>query len=762
MSALNHPDYENESKRLSLTIDYLKHFDEIINKRKKQIDEYLDYSKTHYNSDNSEQFNELIINETLQGSMESRLKNISKSLNKPYFARVDFREDGANKLGRYYIGKMSLLNEDTEEFLIIDWRSPIANLYYEGRLGESSYKCPDGEISGKISLKRQYTIENAKLEEIFDIDITTNDDFLQAALGSNKDNRLKDIVSTIQTEQNKVIRAPMWNPLIVQGAAGGGKTTIALHRIAYLMYHYEKTLKPENFMIIAPNSFFLSYISEVLPELGVENVIQTTFEDFAFKVLGKNIGKKLKLNSPHEKLSTIIENSPNYMNNNDNTHADIITMASSFKSSLEFKSLLSRYLIYIEYHYIPKEDFKVNEFVLFTYKEIQRQFIKEYSYLPFTKRINEIKKRMLNKISYQSDKILNRIEDEYEEKLNKVRNAMDDCEERRIKIISIIDERDNLLSDIKSGLKNVVKDYISKIPKRSIYIYYKNFLGNLDKLKGDNHDIDIINYIKDSSLENLKNNTIEIEDLSPLMDIATSIYGINEKINLRHIVIDEAQDLSLFQFYILKKIVNNNSFTILGDLCQGIYSYRGINDWNDVSTHIFDENSTKLCLEQSYRTTIEIMNSATKVIGSLSDSRLPKAKPVIRHGEEVKIFEKNSLKEIAKEIDIRIENLANSNYKSMAIICKTLDECKKLKSLIKNKKNISLITGKEKNYPGGIVIIPCHLAKGLEFDVVIIANVSKEAYIKKELDVKLLYVAMTRPLHELYIYSLGEKSEILP
>ncbi|WP_373897333.1 RNA polymerase recycling motor HelD [Haloimpatiens sp. FM7315] len=758
MPAFKHPDYKNECKKLKLTLSYLKDFNELISTRKKQIDEAVEYSKSHYNSDNAEQFNELVINESMQISMKTKSKELKRSLLKPYFARVDFTEDNSMKLGKYYIGKMSVINEETGEFIIVDWRSPVANLYYEGRLGNASYICPDGNIKGEISLKRQYTIENALLKEIFDIDITTNDDFLQAALGSNKDNRLKDIVSTIQSEQNKVIRANMWKPLIVQGAAGGGKTTIALHRIAYLMYNYEKTLKPENFMIIAPNKFFLSYISEVLPELGVENVSQTTFEEFAFSVLNKKNYKKLKLKPPHEKLSNIIEN---YSNKKAEENQMIIS-ASTFKSSLEFKDLLKKYLKYIAYHYIPKEDFKIHDFVLFTYKEILKLFLKDYSYLPFTKRINEIKKSMINKIEYKKDKILDHIENEYEVKLNKVRRSMNDCEERREKIIKIIDERDDLLLKVKKKLKTIVKEYTSKIPERSVFEYYENFLINLPKLKEEDTNQNLINYIKDTSLDDLKNKTLEMEDLSPLMYLSVCIYGLDEKINLRHIVIDEAQDFSLFQLYVLKKIVKNSSFTILGDLCQGIYEYRGIKDWNDVSELIFNgEPSTKLCLEQSYRTTIEIMDSASSVIESLKDSRLPKAKPVIRHGDKVKVFEKDSLKDIASALDERIEIMKKSKYKSMAIICKTLKECSDLKKLLKNKKDVSLITGKEKDYPGGIVLIPCYLAKGLEFDVVIIANASKDSYTEETLDVKLLYVAMTRPLHELYIYSLLEKAKML-
>lgn len=753
MSAFEHPDYKNELKRLEKTVGVLNNLNETIENEKALIDKSVEYSKAHYNADNTEQFNELVLNENRQFSLKSKLKNLKTSLDKPYFARVDFKEDLSSKVDNIYIGKMSLLDKETNEFLIVDWRSPVANLYYEGRIGRASYICPDGKTFGDISLKRQYIIEDSNLKDIFDIDITTNDDFLQIALGSNKDSRLKDIVSTIQSEQNKVIRADMWKPLIVQGAAGGGKTTIALHRIAYFMYNNENTLKPENFMIIAPNRFFLSYISDVLPELGVENVSQTTFEDLSFRIAKKHLDKSMKLKPAYEKLAYILEHED---------EAFYITEASKFKSSLEFKDLLEKYIKYIEYNYIPKVDFKLYDTVLFSYKEIHKLFMKDYSHLPFSKRIDEITKSLINRISFRKDYILKDVEDEYEKKLNVIRKSMNDCKERREKLTSLIKERDEILLDIKKRSKTLVKNYIKNIPKRSITEYYKNFLDNLLILNKDNGKEDILKYLKDNSLQDIKNNLIEVEDLAPIIYITLKVYGLDEKLNLRHIIIDEAQDFSLFQLFALKQITNSGSFTILGDLCQGIYNYRGINDWNDVNKYIFkDEVCNNLCLEQSYRTTIEIMNTASNIISSLNDPRLPIAKPVIRHGEKVSVSEKSSLSEIANEIDKKIEFMLDSEYSSMAIICKTSNECKKLKSMLKNKKNVSMITGKENDYTGGIVIIPSYLAKGLEFDIVIIANASNEVYKKNDLDAKLLYVAMTRPLHKLYIYSLNQKSELI-
>lgn len=756
MSALNHPDYNKEIERLSYTLDYLKSYNFNVQKEKMRIDKEVDYGLSHYNSDNAEQFNELVINKSIMDSLSQKLKDVDKSLSKPYFARVDFSENGNNNLQNLYIGKISLMRDSDQELVIIDWRAPIATLYYEGRLGKASFESPEGEITGEIRLKRQYTIESAELKEIYDIDITTNDEFLQAALGSSKDNRLKDIVSTIQAEQNKVIRANMWKPLIVQGAAGGGKTTIALHRIAYLLYNHENSLGPKNFMIIAPNRFFLSYISEVLPDLGVENVLQTTFEDFALNI----IGKKLKIINSYEKLSSLI-------NYKDKTNENkIIKNISWFKSSLEFKNVIETFVKNIEDNFIPKEDFRLDNFILLKYETINSLFINQYKNLPFFKRINEIKKTLVNTLKQNKNPIIEEVTKQYDYKIEEVRDNMNDCPERRKIIIELTGARDFLIKKIIKESKTIVKEYLAKCKILSPLEYYLSFLNDpilfyescckyTDKFTAEN--------LRTNTLYNLNKNAVEIEDLAPLMYIKYLIRGLDEKLTVRHVVIDEAQDFSPFQLFIIKNLIGGNSFTILGDLCQGIYSYRGITDWEKVSKNIFgEENYSMLTLEQSYRTTIEIMGAASSVIEYLNDENLPTPKPVIRHGEKVKIIEKSTLKEISLDMAEKIKNIKFEGFKSAAIICKTLEECKKLKIELKSVGlNIDIITGNEAEFLGGVVLIPSYLVKGLEFDVVIIANGSKEAYSTDPLDVKLLYIAMTRPLHRLYIYSLGDKAEML-
>lgn len=759
MASHKHPDYPQELERLEYTLNYVNStFDRMI-MEKERIDREVDRSKKGLGSDSSQEYIDLMINSMFQDSIKLKLRNLEAAKKKPYFARIDFKEYMKDDPEKVYIGKMSLMREEDQELVIVDWRAPVSNLYYEGRLGECSYQCPEGEIKGDLSLKRQFSIEDGKLKDIFDIDITTNDEFLQSYLGASADNRLKDIVTTIQTEQNQIIRADMWTPLIVQGAAGSGKTTIALHRIAYLIYTYERTFEPENFMIIAPTRFFLNYISDVLPELGVDRVKQTTFEDFAMEF----IGKKVKLKDTYDKLTNFVNHN---VKEEDIKINNLVKRESEFKSSMIFKDVLDKYIKIIEMDFIPKEDFKILSWVLFKYEEINKLFIEEYRDLPMTKRINEIKKHLNNRLKLKKDGIVASLQTECDRKIKHLKANMEEGEDRRKLIIEAIDYKNDMTTDLENISKKAVKEYISKISKLNPIDYYKEFYLNknyFETLAEDFLSSSDIEFVGDYTNSIIKDGYFEIEDLAALMYIKFNIYGIDEKIPVKHIVIDEAQDFSVFQFYVLKNIIKDSSFTILGDLCQGIHSYRGTKDWENVTERVFTDGRSKILkLEQSYRTTIEIMDAANKVIGKLGDEKLPFGRPVIRHGEDVKIFKFEDLKEVAKGIQEKIEELYDEGFRSIAIVCKTMEECLKMQSFLKKGKHTpQLITGKEKEYKGGILIVPSYLAKGLEFDAVIIGNGNSEAYTEDELDIKLLYVSMTRPLHRLYIFYHGEISSLL-
>lgn len=759
MAQEKHPDYMEELERFNYTLDNVHKTFESMVLEKERIDKEVDRSKKGMGSDSSQEYIDLMVNSMFQDSIKLKLRNLEAAKKKPYFARIDFKEALREKAEKIYIGKMSLMREENQELIIVDWRAPVSNLYYEGRLGECSYACPEGTIDGDLSLKRQFSIDNGELRGIFDIDITTNDDFLQSYLGANADNRLKDIVTTIQSEQNQIIRADMWTPLIVQGAAGSGKTTIALHRIAYLIYTYERTFEPENFMIIAPTRFFLNYISDVLPELGVDRVKQTTFEDFAMEF----IGKKVKIKDAYEKLVKFVDHNSKEEEIILNSS---VKMESRFKSSMLFKDVLDRYITLIEKDFIPKEDFKILSWVLFKYEEINKLFIEEYSDLPMVKRINEIKKHLNNRLKLKKDGIAASLQAECDRRIKYLKENMEETEERRELIVKAIDYKNDMIKDLENISKRAVKEYIAKISKLNPIDYYKEFYFKNEYFKNLSYGIieeDEINFIKDYSSEVIKSGFFEIEDLAAIMYIKFNIYGVDEKIPVKHIVVDEAQDFSVFQFYVLKNIIKDSSFTILGDLCQGIHSYRGTRDWDNVTESVFIDGRSKILkLEQSYRTTIEIMDAANKVISKLNDDKLPLGRPVIRHGEAVEIFEYKDMKGVSEGIKERIDLLVEEGFKSIAVVCKTMDECVKMQSFLKKGSNVPrLITGKDKEYTGGILIVPSYLAKGLEFDAVIIGNGNNDAYKYDELDIKLLYVSMTRPLHRLYIFYHGELSPLL-
>ena len=591
-----------------------------------------------------------------------------------------------------------------------------------------------------------------------DIDITTNDEMLQPFLSANSDTRLKNIISTIQAEQNKIIRADMWQPLIVQGVAGSGKTTIALHRIAYLIYNYDKNFFPEEFLIIAPNKFFLNYISNVLPDLGVDRVGQSTYEEIAFDV----IGQEFEIEEPNDKLARIIDNNKS---EKEAKICEMIIEASKFKSSIRFKNLLDEYLYEVEKRFIPETDFKVGKYVFMKREEIAHLFYKEYNNLPLCRRMEEIAKHLKSSIAMRSGSILKDIEEDRDYKIAKIKMEEENREIQLSLIRDAYDEAEKLAKEVTKDAKKNVQKYINSTNKVVEPIkYYKEFMDvYITEIAKDRLPSDQIKYIKESFAKAQRKGKIEMEDLAPLMYIKYMIHGINTKFDLKHIVIDEAQDFSEFQFYIFKKIVKSNSLTILGDLAQGIYFYRGTNNWQKTMSIVFGEgiDPTYLTLKKTYRTTEEIMNTANKVISHLIDKlNCPPGEPVMKNGAPVVIKQFNSQNEMVEQIIERLLEYKGKGFSNIALICKTVEDCIKLKEELANDE-IHVINSKDSEYTGGINIVPSYLSKGLEFDAVIITNADTFNYTMSEVDTKLLYVCATRAMNTLEIYHVEELTKLL-
>ena len=673
-----------------------------------------------------------------------KLENIKKIKNVPYFARMDFKEENRD-LEKLYIGKISILDNKTAEPIIVDWRAPISNLYYEGKIGSAEYECLGKKIKGDILLKRQYIIEKKQLKKYIDINVTGNDELLQNALEEKADDRLKNIVATIQDEQNKIIRAKINSPLIVQGVAGSGKTTIALHRIAYLIYNYEKEFKPEEFMIIAPTKFFLNYISNILPDLGVNNVKQCTFEDFAYDV----IGKKLKISDSNEKLVIIVNKEFDDINKG---KIDIMIKEAKYKSSIKFKKIVDDYLLQIENNYIPKNDFYFKDYEIMSYNNINKLFKETYKMYNYNDRIKEIEKNLISELKKKSLLIIDDIRKKRSKELQNLTG------ENRIKVF---DKYEKIIKLLEKDYKKIVKQYLNQISKKDCIQYYKEFIDGYLQNSGE-----VMIYLKKNTSNNLQKNEISFEDLAPIMYIQYKIFGIKEKCKIKHVVVDEAQDYGEFQFDILKQILNSNSMTILGDIAQGVHYYRGIENWKKfIDVEFKNVKTVYTTLNKTYRTTKEIMEVANNVINKLPEFEkeyIVLGEPVIDRKNSVNIKKNKNIDELISSINNRINEYLQNDYKSIAIIGKDMNECEEIeKKLRKTRKDIKLIKGKDSEYNSGISVIPSYLAKGLEFDCVIISNANEEKYTYSSLDIKLLYVTITRAMSKLDIFYIGEITGLL-
>lgn len=661
------------------------------------------------------------------------ISNLEVAKDKPYFARIDFVAEEDGKTSTIYIGKNGVM-KDTD-IIVTDWRAPISSLYYDAEVGKCGFEAPNGRINGEMLLKRQYEIENGELQEYFDVDLVSNDALLQKYLNDNNDARLKSIVSTIQKEQNDVIRRNLSDNIIIQGVAGSGKTTVALHRIAYLVYNYINSIKQNQYLVIGPNPVFLKYIKSVLPELDVDGVGQCTYEMFAKKYIDEDIN----INPSNKKVVANISGK----NRND---------IDKFKCSMKYKGMLDRFLA-LYFYSITSKPLMLGDFQVLSSEEIAKVFkTTENSYSD----------NLSNRIELTIDRLCRLIEDEQSELISKYgdyafelfKTAVNDKEKEKMRNMF---SKDRI--EISKNCRSSLRKYFNKSKVNATKLY-KLFLSTISDF--DIYEYPYLNELKKETMKNIKSNSYDFEDLASLIYIKRVIYPDKDYEKIRHVVIDEAQDLGEFNFYSLKSTLPSATFSIFGDLAQSIYDYRGINSWEDVNNSMFKNNGNIINFNKSYRTTAEIMNVADDVAESIG---LGRSDLVVRHGEEVNILEIEEEKNIPEVIAKKIIEYKEKGYKTIAVISKTdllsnyiNDDLSALGINIPNvSENDDLSDEKFR-----ICTISNQLAKGLEFDAVIINNANENIYSSSNsLDMKLLYVAVTRALHELDIVYTGEVSKPL-
>ncbi|MBS5778184.1 MAG: UvrD-helicase domain-containing protein [Acholeplasma sp.] len=662
---------------------------------------------------------------------KNHIKVLEKASLNPYFARIDFKAITDSDFKEIYIGRNGISKDG--KVLITDWRAPISSLYYDSSTGKTSYKSPTGDVLGEVALKRQYDIENGKLIEYFDVDLVSSDNLLQKYLNANNDSRLKSIVATIQSEQNDIIRRPIDENVIIQGVAGSGKTTVALHKIAYLVYNYINSVKQSQYLVIGPNPVFIKYIKTVLPDLDVSGVSQLTFEQFAKDY----IGEEIEINPSNKKISASIAGKSNDID--------------KFKSSMLYKNMLENFFeLYLKG--IVSKPLKLNDFVVLTEEEMAPIFARalEEQHATLQGRVDATIERLIDYVKNNVDSILTRY-NEYENNLFK--NAS--LEERESLRKKFIKER----IEIQKNCSATIRKYFAKAVLSPIKLY-RLFISMLDDF--NIYGYKKINELKKTTMANIKGNKYDFEDLAALLYLKLRTEPNRQYSNIKHTVIDEAQDLGIFNFYVLKKCLPTSTFSIFGDLAQSIYDYRGIDNWDEVNSLIFNNKANIVNFNKSYRTTASIMNVADAISESIN---LGKSDLVVRQGLPVSFDEASTSNELVEQIANKIKEYKEKGYKTIAVISKTdllsryiNDDLRELGIAIPNvteKDDVSLDEF-------SVCTISNQLAKGLEFDAVILNNVNDKIYsCDSTLDMKLLYVAVTRALHELDITYNGKIPEVL-
>lgn len=696
---------------------------------------------------------ELDTMEKLYNVTSSSIVNYKEAIDKPYFGRVDFRERKKD-CESFYIGKIGIMDSIEAEEVVVDWRAPIADLYYSGTIGDVSYEAPDGWIDGELKTKRKFIIEDGEIKDAFDEgneliikgsngDENLIDEFLKINLEESSSTKLKEVVATIQKEQNDIIRAPLNSALIIQGSAGSGKTTVALHRLAYLLYKYRRNLTGNDILVVAPNKMFLDYISNILPSLGVDKVKQYTMEQVALNILKM----KTKYISKEEKLSEYI---------NGNEDKDLLIEASRFKGSIEFRDILDNYIEFLEkQEYENIYDIKCEGFVLFKATEIRKLYVEDMKNLSLNKRKEEIRKYFLKKKKIVLGQVFEKLDMFYDLKVKKIKRDLEDSEERRKMLTLVYNERDEKKASLLNQYKSIIEENIKVYNVKNIYTVYKELFFNeeiADKVQINKISPQLLKYIKESFDINDNKKIIDGDDIIAMAYLISKINGIDDKNKFRHIVIDEAQDYSPLAFSMIKEICSMESFTVVGDLAQGIYFFKGITDWNILKEKIF-KNSEFIYLKQSYRSTVEIIDYANKIFRRQKLNFEP-SRAVLRHGKEVKHIEVATQKDMVMKIDDICEDVLNSGKRIVAVTCKSSDECKKVYSYLRKNSNYSwtLVKDRMDDFEFNFMVIPSYMTKGLEFDCSIVIN--ENSYEDNIFDNKLLYVVLTRALHFQYIINL--------
>ena len=670
-----------------------------INKRKFVTQYILDYRKNaveEYKDDEDkliEYFDhERYVKEQAFTTIDKKLKELTILKESPYFGRVTFNDLEFDQKDTLYVGRFGVTPEGSYEPVIVDWRAPVASLFYHGSLGEASYTSPDGPIKCDIEGRRQIIVKKGELKGVFDSAIDVKDDILQMVLSNNSSDKLKDVIMTIQQEQDEIIRKERTSNIVVNGVAGSGKTTIALHRVAYLLYNYRKELE-DKVLILGPNGIFMEYISQVLPSLGEVGVKQETFASFALK----EMDSELYIMSFDKYLEKILSEDKEFIED------------AKYKNSYEIIKDLDNLVKEMDKDYFHVEDVKYFGDLVISKEEIEEMFNKHYEYMPLFRRSEKIKRIILSKIKDKRDEKVW----ELNEELRK--------EKEKLTPEELLIEENNLEFRRKLRIREIVKEVMDSRAKLDRWISREDVLDIYDRFNGNKKEY-------------------TINDLAPILYLAIKLEGKKATKDYRHVVIDEAQDYSPLQFKVVRELTGTKYFTVVGDVNQRLIKYSDLAPMMELGKIFDDVNPEIYNLNKSYRSTYEIMEYANKY---LDEDRII---PIVRHGKPVEEIEFHNNEELSESIIEFLKEFSNEGLESIAIITRDKEELEKVYNLISNKVHLVKFDNEDVLYKGGNVIIPSYFAKGLEFDGVIIVDNGSS---KDENEDLIKYIMSTRALHRL-------------
>lgn len=677
---------------------------------------------------------------------QDALRKLQRVVDAPYFSRIDFKERGEQEREKIYIGLTSFIDAKTDEILIYDWRAPIASLFYDYPPGPATYRTPEMDVSGELMLKRQYIIKAGVLQDVFDTGISIGDEMLQQMLSRSADEKMHSIVTTIQREQNQIIRDDRHKVLVVQGAAGSGKTSVALQRIAYLLYKYRTTLSADNMILFSPNSLFSDYVSHVLPELGEATMQQTTFQDYLTHKLSDT---GLTLEDPYDQLEFILtgtDQDPAYAARLQSIH---------YKTSAAFLGVIEAYGEKLKNGGIRFQDLSVGKKVLITADELSERFYSKSSILALGERMEQLSEWMLEKLDeFQAD-----VQKRFYRKM--VREPKYLGTEPEMKKMSKVKAHKAIAP---------LKEKARKLAYVDVLGMYQDLYTNSELHQELMHHSEqrlpaAWDTISAFTADALARGMLHYEDATPLVYLKGLVEGQLRVGTIRYCLVDEAQDYSPFHYAYLKKLFPRARFTLLGDWNQGIFTHANASstdgegqtsEYSSISELMKEDETETIRLVKSYRSTREIVDFASRV--------LPGGEPIepfSRSGEAPRVLRAADETELSRLVAEAAIARRDGGASSVAIICKTERETRRAHASLKPLlPGLARITKETLHYEAGVMILPAYLAKGLEFDAVILYDAGEAVYAEAK-ERKLFYTACTRALHHLDVFYLGELTPFL-